>query len=539
MFLLCSAPLTASAAVLHVPDDYLSIQEAINNAVSGDTVQVAPGVYNGSITMQRGVDVIGAGADHSTINGSGIAVVWGAHNSTLAGFTLTGGGFAGVWLQRASTTVRDNVIYGMRTGVYVYQVSNPTIINNEIRDIRERAITVWWYSSAIIEGNHISNARDGVAVLSRAGARVVGNRFEHVGTSMGHQSGARSSLFANNTVLGGGTGVLIRAGRIDVLNNSFADGQRAVLYNGGGGVTINNIMVGSLFEPATCGGAFLNNILFDNSRAVYWNCRPVDPSNIYADPLFVDRANGDFQVLRGSPAVDAGWNDAPGLPSLDLLGNTRINDDDGNGFAQVDIGAYEGPSGCFDADSDSVCDEDDNCPLIPNADQLDSDSDGAGDLCDICRFDPLDDQDGDGLCAEVDNCPAEFNPQQDDFDGDLLGDACDPDIDNDGVINANDACPYEDATGQDANTDGCIDSINDMGDLLNDPGIDQSIQGSLGAKVNAAAASINRGNHRSVCGQLQAFINQVEAQSGHAIDTATATMLVAYATNVMANNGCL
>ena len=35
-----------------------------------------------------------------------------------------------------------------------------------------------------------------------------------------------------------------------------------------------------------------------------------------------------------------------------------------------------------DVDSDGVDNADDNCPAIANTDQLDTDTDGAGDVCD-------------------------------------------------------------------------------------------------------------------------------------------------------------
>jgi len=54
----------------------------------------------------------------------------------------------------------------------------------------------------------------------------------------------------------------------------------------------------------------------------------------------------------------------------------------------------------------------DNCWLIYNSNQLDSDNDKVGDVCD--------------------NCPMNWNFNQEDIDDDGEGDACDNDLDNDG-----------------------------------------------------------------------------------------------------------
>ena len=102
--------------------------------------------------------------------------------------------------------------------------------------------------------------------------------------------------------------------------------------------------------------------------------------------------------------------------------------------AIVDDFTVDGFQDDEDDDNDGVLDVDDNCPLIGNASQLDTDGDGEGDACDT-------DDDGDGVVDSEDNCPLIANADQADTDGDGIGDVCDPDLDNDGVPNDIDLCP--------------------------------------------------------------------------------------------------
>lgn len=112
----------------------------------------------------------------------------------------------------------------------------------------------------------------------------------------------------------------------------------------------------------------------------------------------------------------------------------------------------EAPAG-MDADRDGAGDPVDNCPNLPNHDQLDLDHDGRGDACfpvdgslwvepatledgAAAAFDApvAADADRDGIPDAADNCVFVPNPDQRDADRDRAGDLCDPDRDGDGVV---------------------------------------------------------------------------------------------------------
>jgi len=195
----------------------------------------------------------------------------------------------------------------------------------------------------------------------------------------------------------------------------------------------------------------------------------------------------------------------------------------------ADDGPDNEPDGLCDAgdpddDNDNICDPgeadgctgSDNCPLIANEDQTNSDIDSYGDVCDNCLTVSNEDQlnsdtdsygdacdncpntsnpgqedilDGDGVGDACDNCPTTSNPNQLDADSDDLGDACDvctndpnDDADNDGICvdsgflppktGDNDNCPTTSNPGQeDADTD-------DVGDVCDNcpttPNTDQA-----------------------------------------------------------------
>ena len=102
---------------------------------------------------------------------------------------------------------------------------------------------------------------------------------------------------------------------------------------------------------------------------------------------------------------------------------------------------YDGFTDLTDRDGDGIRNIEDLCPdvfdpirPVDDGTQPDADSDGVGDVCDICPLDANatdcvpadpDDTDGDGYVSGEDNCTLVPNADQKDIDGDNRGDACD------------------------------------------------------------------------------------------------------------------
>ena len=166
--------------------------------------------------------------------------------------------------------------------------------------------------------------------------------------------------------------------------------------------------------PAICktvGGAFDNCPDASNP--------PTDWTDINGDPHTNEQA--DFDLDGRGDACDTNVGPGPGGKVCRKNCPPEVTDADEDGLSS-DVDPDDSNP---DIDGDTVLDGADNCVTDANTDQLNTDNDGLGDVCDA-------DDDGDGVLDLADNCPILANPSQADLDGDGSGDSCDGDADGDG-----------------------------------------------------------------------------------------------------------
>jgi len=120
---------------IRVPQDYQTIQEAIDAAAEGDTILVDIGTYKENLRIPKGLTLIGADREQTIIEGGGNDVIAISSVSlvTVRNFTITGGRDGVFIAPGAQALLRGNrILQNQRDGVLV--IGSAELLGNFIAD---------------------------------------------------------------------------------------------------------------------------------------------------------------------------------------------------------------------------------------------------------------------------------------------------------------------------------------------------------------------------------------------------------------------
>jgi nitrous oxidase accessory protein len=228
----------AMGAVLQVKPGQ-SIAAAVRSARAGDTVQVARGLYNERIVIDKPLTL--KGIDRPTISGDNIGDVIRvrAADVSIQGFIVRDSGSdlgaqnAGIYIAPGSdrALVQDCELVFNLFGIWLEKSADASIVHNIItgrRDLQSAArgngIQVYNTSNSRVIDNQVSYTRDGIYVDYSKHALFRGNRIHHVryGT---HYMNTNDSTWENNESYLNRGGLALMEVRNLVVRNNVAWGN--------------------------------------------------------------------------------------------------------------------------------------------------------------------------------------------------------------------------------------------------------------------------------------------------------------------------
>jgi parallel beta-helix repeat protein len=285
------------------PNNYTKILDAINVAVSGDTILVYHGIYHENLWVSKSISLIGENRETTIIDGAGgtnvVRLI--ANNILLSGFTIRNSAENGVyiygenitvsgnifsnnsrdiWLSRSNNTITENLLYGGGLDVYYYFGHNNIVTNNYVH-----GKPLLYLES---KKNMMVDIETGQIILIDCENITIHNQFlSHTayGILLG---GSRHCTISQNMVSNCFIGIqLFRSDNNEVSSNTLADNPSfgIQLLNSSCNTVSQNTISGSMlgsgiyFQYYSRFNSISNNTLLSNRDGIHISTGPTIMTN--------------------------------------------------------------------------------------------------------------------------------------------------------------------------------------------------------------------------------------------------------------------
>jgi len=346
-----SFPKILSAETINVPEDYPTIQAAINAATAGDTILVASGTYYENLVIAKSLTLRGAGSDVTIIDGggTGTGVKIAADSVNMSGFMIRNSGDGVHLYQCNGVTVSDNKITSNKNdGIYVESSDGNTIRGNTITSNKLGGIFIGYSSDSTISDNLIaSNAHEGVYLCYSSSNTVSGNIItSHANWPAISLEDSSGNTIGNNTLFSNKWGIdLYEASGNIIVGNTISNSSYygVSLFESSGNAFYHNNFIGNA-EHVSVSWIVLpkinswNNSLGEGNYWSDYNGTDADGDGIGDTPYEIDATNQDNHPLmnpydKTKPVADAG-------PDQLILNGTNVTFDGSKSSDNLDIVDY-------------------------------------------------------------------------------------------------------------------------------------------------------------------------------------------------------
>lgn len=348
--LILAEPMPVRAEILKVGsgEQFAGIAEAIAAAAAGDTIQVQPGRYVGSLVVDKSVTLEGVGKPTIMGTGTGSVLEVVADNCTIRGFAVTKSGSdlvkedAGILLKSAGNTVEDNDLTDILFGIYLFGSANNQIRRNTIegrQDLesgeRGGGFHLWNSAGNVLEDNIVRHTRDGMYIQNSSRNVFRRNRVSDLRYGL-HFMSSDDNAFEDNVFSENVAGAAIMySQRIELRRNMFVHNRGfssfGILYQDCRNcVTEENLVLNNatgIFLEGVRDSVFRRNVIAENDTAL--QIFSSSDENTFTENNFI----GNINPLRMvGTKTNVTWQDAN-------IGNYWSDYDgydlDGDGFGDV------------------------------------------------------------------------------------------------------------------------------------------------------------------------------------------------------------
>lgn len=245
------------------------LQRRIDAAAPGAVVEVAAGVYEGNLVIDKPLHLIGRGRPLLLGRGDGTVVVITAPDVAIEGFDIDGrkGGdlgkdASGILAAAPRATIRDCRITNTLFGIYLKAAPGSRIERCRIRGIKEKSagekgsgIHVWNTDGFTLADNEVVDVRDGIYIQSSPHGTVVRNVARDLRYGL-HYMYSDDNVFEDNAFENADAGTAI------MFSRRLAFRRNRFLHNRG------FASVGLLLQA--CDEVVAeDNLIADNARGVF------------------------------------------------------------------------------------------------------------------------------------------------------------------------------------------------------------------------------------------------------------------------------